>query len=171
MILDLERLPPDASRIVVDEVVVFNDVGGEERPIRCHLEVNVSRVGEAFYINVDVSGDLTTSCHKCLDTVRVHMAPSFEVVVQRSREAPAVEPEQAAEDFVIVPLGTSRFSLDRHIYENLVVEIPMQIVCSETCKGLCPGCGANLNNEACRCERATDPRWSELKSLKKRMAD
>ena len=38
-------------------------------------------------------------------------------------------------------------------------------LCSPDCKGLCPGCGANLNHEACRCKKAVDPRLAKLAQL------
>ena len=38
-------------------------------------------------------------------------------------------------------------------------------LCSEDCKGLCPGCGVNLNHEACRCKKQVDPRLAALAKL------
>jgi uncharacterized protein len=42
-------------------------------------------------------------------------------------------------------------------------------VCDPECKGLCPGCGANLNEGPCDCAvDETDPRWETLRALKDR---
>jgi uncharacterized protein len=44
----------------------------------------------------------------------------------------------------------------------------MKLLCNENCKGICAGCGADLNTELCKCpEKPADPRWEKLLSLKK----
>lgn len=43
--------------------------------------------------------------------------------------------------------------------------IPMAPVCREDCKGICPECGADLNESACACERYQDQRWTVLREL------
>ncbi|MBI4889771.1 MAG: DUF177 domain-containing protein, partial [Acidobacteria bacterium] len=51
--------------------------------------------------------------------------------------------------------------------EHVLLSVPMQTTCRPDCKGLCPECGANLNEKPCNCaEQKVDPRWSALKDLK-----
>ena len=53
------------------------------------------------------------------------------------------------------------------VQEQVIMAIPMQPLCREDCRGLCPGCGANLNLEKCRCRPDdVDPRLAILKKLK-----
>jgi uncharacterized protein len=53
------------------------------------------------------------------------------------------------------------------IQEELVLALPTRPLCRETCKGLCPQCGANLNQQVCGCIPAVgDPRLAVLRSLK-----
>jgi uncharacterized protein len=42
---------------------------------------------------------------------------------------------------------------------------PMQVLCRADCKGLCPRCGADLNEDAHACAPETDERWDALKQL------
>ena len=57
------------------------------------------------------------------------------------------------------------------IEQTLDFKIPASVLCKEDCKGLCQGCGANLNIEACSCnesandEEIIDPRFAKLKDL------
>jgi uncharacterized protein len=57
------------------------------------------------------------------------------------------------------------------IREQLLLQLPMQRVCSAECKGICPVCGANRNDGACKCEahpggdHPDDDRWMALKDL------
>ena len=43
--------------------------------------------------------------------------------------------------------------------------IPLAPLCREDCKGICPTCGTDLNENTCACEPALDPRWDKLKEL------
>ena len=46
-----------------------------------------------------------------------------------------------------------------------ILGMDTKTLCSEDCKGLCPGCGVNLNQEPCRCKKQADPRWAALEQL------
>jgi uncharacterized protein len=51
--------------------------------------------------------------------------------------------------------------------EHVLLSMPMQKVCSEECRGICPVCGQNRNQVACGCEvKKVDDRWSALKNLR-----
>ena len=53
------------------------------------------------------------------------------------------------------------------LHDALMLELPAQIVCREDCAGLCPDCGANLNEDPGHAhEREPDPRWDKLRELK-----
>jgi uncharacterized protein len=164
MILDLEKLPSD-ERISGDEVVLFRDIAGEENRIHCHVELDVRGQGDTFYIHADLSGEFSTPCHKCLESTQYKVSPSFELVVRKVN--PRSEPEAISADdsFVRLPAGQSRLEIDQYIYECLLVDIPIRITCRDDCRGLCSGCGVNLNREKCRCSVAPDPRWNELRKL------
>ena len=163
MILDLEKLTSDAEKISEDEVVRFRDASGGENRIDCHIDLDVRKVGETFYIHADLKRTFSTPCHRCLESASYEVEPSFDLVVRRSREHRGTGGGE--EDFLTLPFGQAQISLDQQIYENLVVNITMQIVCNDQCKGLCPSCGANLNREKCGCQTDPNPRWDALKKL------
>ena len=60
--------------------------------------------------------------------------------------------------------------LDVHAWarDALALALPSQILCREDCAGLCPICGANLNDAGPdhRHESTPDPRWSKLDELR-----
>jgi len=63
---------------------------------------------------------------------------------------------------------TVEIDLTDRVIEYLILTIPMKNICRSECKGICPGCGADLNHETCRCvETAVDPRWEGLRKLMK----
>ena len=54
------------------------------------------------------------------------------------------------------------------VREELLINLPMMPVCRESCAGLCPQCGVDLNTGKCQCgQTAPDPRWEALLKLKK----
>lgn len=67
---------------------------------------------------------------------------------------------------------SDKFSVEQPFIEQLVVNVEPFPVCSPGCKGLCSGCRANLNSEACKCKsEEVDPRWASLAELKVALAE
>jgi uncharacterized protein len=57
--------------------------------------------------------------------------------------------------------------LDQYFREEVALEIPIQILCREDCRGLCPRCGVNWNRESCACAKSEgEPRLDILRNLK-----
>ncbi len=53
------------------------------------------------------------------------------------------------------------------VRDTFLASLPIQNLCREDCKGLCPVCGKNLNTEECECDRLiVDPRFASLKDFK-----
>jgi uncharacterized protein len=63
-------------------------------------------------------------------------------------------------------LESSVLDLAPILEEEITLNLPLQVICSESCKGLCPKCGADLNKETCTCsDERIDPRLEALKNL------
>ena len=81
-----------------------------------------------------------------------------------------VEVEIAAEDieifFDLTECG-DEVDVSEDIRSELLLELPMSVLCSEDCAGLCPDCGCNLNDDSCRCHESPhgSPAWGELDKL------
>jgi uncharacterized protein len=156
MVIDLAALSPGVQVLAADEEVAFEDVDGSENRISCHIELDVRNTDEAVYIHAVVSGVLTTPCHKCLEPAEYRVEPAFDIVVKRISGASSSRPPAQDDDLLYVHPDDREVSLDAQVYENLIASIPIRILCKEDCKGLCPGCGANLNLDACRCAKKED---------------
>ncbi len=74
-------------------------------------------------------------------------------------------------DLIEVSEGYGRnFLMPRGLAElataDILLELPTSVLCVESCKGLCPVCGANLNEGDCGCDRSQrDPRLDKLREL------
>ncbi|NLF35111.1 MAG: DUF177 domain-containing protein [Clostridiales bacterium] len=74
--------------------------------------------------------------------------------------------ELAGEDHGdIVLLDGTELDLDELATSAFVLAMDSKNLCQEDCKGLCPGCGVDLNHAPCRCRREMDPRLAALAQL------
>lgn len=96
------------------------------------------------------------NCLRCLERVEtardIEVEESF-VEVSKSDDEDAYTFEENAVD------------IDKPLMDNIILDMPMRIVCSEDCKGLCGSCGTNLNLKDCNCDESkiVDPRMEILK--------
>ena len=68
-------------------------------------------------------------------------------------------------DDEIVLLDGDEVDLDDVATTAFVLAMDSKNLCSEDCKGICPGCGVDLNTEPCRCKPEVDPRLAVLAKL------
>jgi uncharacterized protein len=47
---------------------------------------------------------------------------------------------------------TAEIDIGDDVRQEIIVDIPAKILCQDDCRGLCSGCGADLNNEKCQCD-------------------
>ncbi|MEG1778901.1 MAG: DUF177 domain-containing protein, partial [Oscillospiraceae bacterium] len=70
---------------------------------------------------------------------------------------------QDNDEYIVLDDGI--LDLDELATSDIILELPIKNICSKGCKGLCPYCGANLNEKSCNCKAPSDPVWSKLDSL------
>ena len=171
MKVDLRRLSEEFEArgvVTAEETIKITDSFGNERTVDCLSILSWERRGGAFFFHVELSGELQTRCHLCLEDAIAPLSGEFDVVLRRGVDREKDHNETVEETPALVTLSATEhvFSFDQYIEENLIINIPMQIACREECKGLCPQCGINRNEASCKCADTTDPRWEALRKLK-----
>jgi len=118
-----------------------------------------------------VQAGLELQCARCLDPVPQEVAREFELLY-RPLGADAGRDELSVTD-AEAEIGYYEgdgILLEDVLREQVLLAIPLKITCREDCKGLCPHCGKNLNQEQCSCAvPAGDPRWAALKEIRGRL--
>ena len=89
----------------------------------------------------------------------------FEREFLLSVERLVAESLENEEDDDILLLDNDALDLSELTRETFILNMPTKTLCTEDCKGLCSGCGANLNVEPCRCKKEIDPRLAKLAKL------
>ena len=110
-------------------------------------------------------------CARCLDTVPQEVNRDFELLY-RPLGADAGRDELSVTD-AEAEIGYYQgegILLEDVLREQVLLALPLKVTCREECKGLCPHCGKNLNQEQCSCEvPIEDPRWAALKEVRARL--
>ncbi len=118
-----------------------------------------------------VKAGLELQCARCLDPVPQEVNREFELLY-RPLGADAGRDELSVTD-AEAEIGYYQgegILLEDVLREQVLLALPLKVTCREDCKGLCPHCGRNLNQEQCSCEVPTeDPRWSALKEVRARL--
>lgn len=168
--IDLRKLDAAAGNVTSEQEVRLEDEFGEATVGKCVVNVSFQHTGGTYYFHGEVKTTLDASCHRCLEPVRYPLSGEFDVVVRRRGQVDEGDADASGE-FIMLAVGENEVSFDELINESVVVNIPMLIVCRDDCRGLCPRCGTNLNNESCSCDVESDTRWDALRRLGSKNAE
>jgi uncharacterized protein len=147
----------------------LNYHSGEFRQVE-PLEVDAT--AELVEGQIRVTGELHTrlemACARCLEPVGEDVVREFDLFYKPMACMTREEEERLKLDDTEVGFfqGEGLFLADV-LAEQVLLALPMKVICRSDCRGLCPQCGVNLNNEECRCEvHVSDPRMAPLSRLK-----
>ena len=111
--------------------------------------------------------EFTAPCDRCLVTARHPLDAGFDLFYQPA--ATIARDEEIEIDEGEAEIGFYEgggLELEDILREQILLALPMQRVCSEDCKGICPVCGKNRNQSACDCTvHPGDDRWGALRKL------
>lgn len=97
--------------------------------------------GNCIILTGSIAGVLSYNCDRCGDenTVEINLKLNERVFPSQTEDC-----DYTFENGVI--------DLDDLVFHNVLLSLPMQLLCKEDCKGVCLGCYANLNYENCKCQ-------------------
>lgn len=117
--------------------------------LRVTLELECSRCLETFSEEVDIS-------------LEEEFQPRFDIRTGVPLPEEEIDPALAIDQHNMLDMSET-------VRQALILASEDHVLCRETCKGLCPECGQNLNMARCSCTPAeVDPRWAALQQLAER---
>ena len=175
MELQMSELKSNEGKLIsIDESVSLEliEFHGEELEVRGDLLVTGGAVytsEETIDVSLDFQATVIEHCRRCLQPI--------ETTIDRHEEfefRPDMEADIASEGNLSIyryDSGAGEIDLLPYIVRFLKLDLEPYPLCKEDCKGLCPRCGANLNEEEdhnCEPEdegEAKDPRMEKLAEL------
>jgi uncharacterized protein len=137
--VDIRRLPQEGS-IKLEEVcsasILELDNEGVKLISPLHIQAEVSKDLGTINVNANIKTRISLTCSRCLD--------NFEKDI--NKELRFRYPINSTDSIVDLT--------DQIRQEIILSNIPIKPICSDSCKGLCPNCGKNLNSEECKCSKA-----------------
>jgi uncharacterized protein len=129
----------------------------EVTPELVPVRLDVSRTtGQGWALRLRFEATLEGPCMRCLE----HASPSFSV------DAYEVHQPGGGEELTS-PYMEDELDLAAWARDALALALPAQLTCRPDCAGLCPQCGANLNEDPAHAhESAPDGRWAKLSEIK-----
>lgn len=129
----------------------FEIAGG----VSATLEVHLAEHG-VVVVNGTMLATVVQQCDRCLGEFDITVNESF---TYHYHLGCAQEPERVGDDsgengataYEIDELAEPILDVDDILREQIYLCIPHKLICGEGCRGLCAGCGANLNNQKCSC--------------------
>lgn len=167
MILDLRELlntPGSRKSFEIDHS--FPDLEGLDMVSAVRGTLTAFNSREHIVVEGSVESVVGVECNRCLSRVELPVRAELEALgmleYHDSGQWARInlrEDEEAAAFF-----GETTLDIDEVVRQGVLLHLPLQVICKPDCRGICPGCGANLNAEPCHCPpEETDPRLSVLK--------
>ena len=139
-------------------------------PLR--IRVKAFRIRELFEVEGTCQTRVRMSCSRCLKEFALPLTSKFALTYtkelpDRMEASEEDEVELRVEEIGLMYFRGEEIDLRDGIQEQVVMAFPLQPLCAETCKGLCPKCGADLNRRVCGCQHEpTGNKFAVLRNLK-----
>ena len=119
-----EDLPADSWDLDSNDAKFTGDI---------HVDCKFQRAGKELLARGMVKLNRDITCSRCLGPASQEVIQDFCVSYS----------EDSVGDYL---------NIDNDIREQILLNFPMKVLCGPQCKGICPGCGSNLNTEQCQCK-------------------
>ena len=120
--------------------------------------LRLSRTKEGILVQGKISVGINGECYRCLEPVTQDVTLSLEELYVYP---PQHDAELTIDDTAILDLAPL-------LRDEVLIIASRGMLCRDDCKGLCPNCGANLNEITCDCDTsAVNPRLAQLRYLLK----
>ena len=167
MRITLEEL--ELNRIVVSKTYAAGTLDYHGADFRQVAPVKVDAVAELVGTEIRVRGHLGTRleavCDRCLGRVGIPVERDFDLFYRPLQTiAREEEMEVPADELEVGFYSGDGIELADVVTEQVILSVPMKVVCRAECQGLCPICGANRNVNPCQCSPPEDQ--SPFASLK-----
>lgn len=143
----------------------LSEAGVKPGPAGLTLRGRLEHSGQDYLLRGTLKGEVETSCVRCLEPallpVDVDIAVCF---VEKEKETEESDDLDAPD---VIPFEDGVIDLSSEIRDEILLALPQNPACKESCAGLCPVCGGNRNVKPCDCEAQQKVAQSKFAALGK----
>jgi len=163
-LIDVPSIPDEGLSVDLDSSVgwfrgLLTEKLSQFHPLQegARGNLTVIRTGENVSVNGEMNLELTPDCGRCGVNFRSvlnipilrHLAPYFDHGDKKLAEDEEIELN--ADDLEFSFYDNEEINLSQILSEEVLLALPMNFICKEDCRGLCPQCGVDLNQKTCAC--------------------
>jgi uncharacterized protein len=171
MILDLQAIPPEG--LVFDQALDLRAaLRGDAPAVRAvRLAGRVARHEGQCELAARLDAVVELECSRCLEAFPLRLNADFHLRLAGDASEFGPRDCEIGEDEAALFYATDgKADLREIAAEQVLLNLPLKPVCSDSCRGLCPTCGADRNRIECGCRAAdADPRLEPLADLRERL--
>lgn len=137
----------------IDDIIVIEPI---------NFSGEIIKVAENSELFITINYTYESNCDRCLKPTTSEITTNLSGRLMENKGK--INDEDDVDEIIYLENGL--LNIDEYIWSQVVSSLPMKILCSNDCKGLCPQCGQDLNVQSCDCMGSTiDPRLEKLKEL------
>ncbi|MBI4529488.1 MAG: DUF177 domain-containing protein [Deltaproteobacteria bacterium] len=173
MKITVEQITESPKDVVYNENIdelnrIYSEAKIQDFHFPAVIEVNLIyyRSGEDLFFTGRFRGTVEGCCSRCLKLYSFPIEKNFDFVLTPQPQSEKKR-ELNTEEMGLSFYAGKEIELYPFIREQVLLSLPIRPLCDENCRGLCSGCGANLNDEVCLCfDPKADARMGIFRALK-----
>jgi uncharacterized protein len=111
----------------------------------------ITKSANTLFIKGSFSALIDTCCSRCLENVKLPIGSDFAYTLVPAKTETVEDLELKPEELEINYYQGDFIDLAPMICEQIILQVPIKVLCKKECRGLCPQCGTDLNNALCDC--------------------
>ncbi len=132
-----------------DSLDLPKEYSSKDKNVKVHMFILKEKDGYA--VSLSINSNVQLECGRCLKQFDMDLNGTSNIFL--SKKKPGKEQELNEEDLITEYLkDEEKFNVSELLREEILVQTPMKPLCDENCKGICPICGADRNENPCNCE-------------------
>lgn len=125
------------------------------------VDLEITNTGRLMVGKGTINAVVEHTCARCLTGFEEHITVPFTVELCSVENRAYFKEEES-----FIYFDEPEVNIEDVVLENIILNLPLRAVCSSDCKGICAGCGQDLNQGECHCQGDNiDPRWEALKKM------
>ncbi|MBI3189459.1 MAG: DUF177 domain-containing protein [Ignavibacteriales bacterium] len=114
------------------------------------VDASLEKTKRQLYLRVLVSTKAKFQCDRCADEFDFPIQTSYNICYTYDEKDSESFPD---DELRTIHIGTPYLELIDDVRDCIMLAVPMKLICKEECKGLCPHCCVNMNDNDCSCAK------------------